>query len=135
MGIDNLNRKLSNINKDDTYSMLLMLLYASSDNPRYSTLNELCYVLDHDNFLNFIKYYEGQTITVPNMHELEESLRVLALFQYYKVEALDWRDSLEKSGFLVSESSGARLKLNKFLSQLDKNNYKLGGLVNGSKRI
>lgn len=128
-----MSNPLETLNKEDTYSMMLMLLYASTDNPRYSTLSELSYILDHDNFIKFIKYYEGQTIEIPTLSSMSDSLRVLMLFQYYKVENLSWHESLKKSGFDLSETISARHKLDKFISQLNKYNYRLGGLLRSGK--
>lgn len=131
--VKNLSNKLSSLNKEDTYSMMLMLLYASNDNPRYSTLSELAYVLDHENFLNFIKYYEGQTIEIPSMDVIEDSLRVLMLFQYYKRENMDWTEAIHKAGFSSSESMSAKHKLDRFLANLDRYDYRLGGLLKNDR--
>lgn len=117
------------LNKEDTYSMTLMLLYASTDNPRYSTLSELAYILDHDNFLNFIKYFEGQTIQIPTLSEVSDNLKLLTLFQYYTIEKIDWHEALEKAGFSLDETATARIKLNAFINQLERYDYKLGGLL------
>ena len=34
------------LGKQDTYAMTMLLLIASNDNPRYSTLNELPFIID-----------------------------------------------------------------------------------------
>lgn len=124
---------LLELGKSDTYSMMLMLLYASTDNPRFSTLSELAYILDHESFIKFLKYFEGQTIEIPTMAACIDALRVLMLFQYYKIDKLPWHDAIKKAGFPESESFSAKHKLDKFLNQLDRNNYRLGGLLNDSK--
>jgi hypothetical protein len=128
-----LDSSLSELNKEDTYSIMLLLLYLSTDNPRYSTLSELSYILDHDSFLNFIKFYEGQTIEVPTIQQTTDSLRLLILYQYYKVDNMDWHESLKLSGFTASESVSVKHKLNRFCNQLEKYGCKLGGIVNGIK--
>lgn len=118
------------LNKQDTYSMTLLLLMASSDNPRYETLNELPFVLDNpEQFKKFIKYYEGQTIEVPSLSDISDSLKLLVLFQYYNVEKLSWHDALAKAGFDISETASARIKLNAFINQIEKYDYRLGGLL------
>lgn len=131
--MDILENSLSCLNKDDTYSMMLMMLYASNDNPRYSTLSELAYILDHDSFIKFIKYYEGQTIEVPTLQQTIDSLRLLMLFQYYKVEKKEWHEAIRLSGFPDSESFSAKHKLDKFCNQLERYDCKLGGILNDSK--
>lgn len=121
---------VSFLDKQDTYSVALLLLYASSDNPRFSTLNELIYILDYDSFMKFMKYFEGQTIQVPTMKEMTNSLRLLMLFQYSKVDKMSWHEALKLSGFSPDESYSAKHKLDRLCSQLDRFNYKLGGLIN-----
>lgn len=127
-----LNNKL---NKDDTYSMLCLLLYASSDNPKYSLLHELAYILDNKSFVNFIKYFEGQTIEVPPIEEIQMSLKVLMLYQYYTIEKLPWHVAIEKAGFLPEETRYARSNLIQFIQELESKDYKLGGIRNVAKGI
>jgi len=120
---------LENLNKEDTYSMLLLLLFASTDNPRYAILSELPFILDHDSFIRFIKYFEGQKIEIPTIQHTKDSLRLLELYQYCKVEKMPWHDAIKRAGFSDSESWSAKIKLDRFSSQLDKFKFKLGGLV------
>lgn len=124
----NIIKDISNLQKEDIYNLMLILLYVSSDNPKYSTLNELAYLLDKESFLNFIKYYEGQTLQIPTMEEINSSLRTLLLFQYYKVEKLDWNTAYKKAGFTDDESVSANRYLTKFIEHLENNEYKLGGI-------
>lgn len=123
-----INKNISQIMKEDVYSLMMVLLYASDDNPRYSAINELAYLLDKDSFLNFIKFYEGQTIKVPTMDELKLSLQVLLLFQYYKIEKQDWHEALKNAGFAPEETFFAKRKLTKFVEYIDNHNLKLGGI-------
>ena len=119
------------LKKEDTYSMMLLLLYASSDNPRYSTLSELPFILDHENFIRFLKYYEGQTIQIPTLNETKEALRILSLFQYYLVDKMEWEDAIKKAGYTEEDTSPSiRIKLINFKKDLESHNYKLGGLLN-----
>ena len=124
-----MNSNLEFLDMNDTYSLALLLLYASSDNPRFSTLSELVYILDHKSFINFMKYFEGQTIQIPTIKEMSDSLKLLMLFQYSKVEKLDWHEALNRSGFSRDESISARTKLGMLCDNLKKYNYRLGGLL------
>lgn len=128
--MDNINKNLSALNKEDTYAMMMMMLYVSMDNPKMSTLSELIYVLDHDSFLKFITLFEGQTIEVPTIQQSTDALRLLMLFQYHKVEKLPWHESLSKANISIDESISAKHKLDKFCNQLESKNYKLSGLLN-----
>lgn len=119
------NIDLHMIKEEDSYSLAMMLLYMMKDNPRYSTLSELSYILDHNNFINFIKYYEGQTITIPTMKEVKVALRTLLLYQYYKVENIPWKEAIEKAGYEPDEVRSAERYLSYFIKSLDK--YRIGG--------
>lgn len=130
----NISKDITILSQEDTYSLVLLLLYVCKDNPRYSTLNELAYILDHDSFMNFIKYYEGQTIQIPPIDEILDSLRLLALFQYYKVEKLPWKDSLELAGYNSEEGISAKHKLIRFIKHIDKYKYRIGGLLNAEDK-
>ena len=67
--------------------------------------------LDYHNFINFIKYYEGSTIRIPSIEEINQSTRVLLLYQYYRIENLEWRVALARAGFTEQESLSAKTKL------------------------
>lgn len=97
--------------KEDIYSVATALLYTLKDSPRYSVVSELFYILDHDNFLNLIKYFGGMEIRIPSVDEINELLKVILLYQYYVVEEIPWAESLTKSGFTNEESNSARMKL------------------------
>ena len=127
----NIRRVLS---KDDTYSTMLLLLSAVKDNPNYTTLSELPYVLDRENFLNFVEFFGGQTLTIPTKKEMMASIRVLLLFQYYKVEKMEWIEAIKKAGYAESESSVARNKLMNFVLYIDSHDCKIGGLLNAIKK-
>lgn len=122
---------IPNLNKEDTYSTALLLMFVFSRNPRYSTLSELSYILDHENFLKFIKYYEGQTIEVPTVEEISSALKTLLVYQYYVIEEIPWKESIVKAGFLESESYRAQRLLYKFRSTVDE--YKVGDVLSGKK--
>jgi len=122
--MNNTENLIYNLNKEDTYSMALMLLYLSSDNPDFAVLSELVFILDKDNFLNFIKYFEGQTLKIPTIEQISESLKLLLLYQYYKITNMSWHEALQKAGFVIEDSVSARTKLNKFCSKINK--YNLG---------
>ena len=45
---------LQTLNKTDVYSLLLFTLYKMHDIDEYSSLSELCYVLDNDNLIKLL---------------------------------------------------------------------------------
>lgn len=129
-----MKKKLEFLTKDDTYSMALALLYAVSEDPEYSTINELAYILDHDSFTKFIRYYGGQTIKIPTQKELEDSLKLLLLFKYCKMDDITWRDAVVAAGFSKEESMSIRHRMTRFMDHLDEYNYRIGGLLGSDKK-
>ena len=61
---------LNALDKTDIYSLMLFTLYKIQDLPQYSTLSELCYILDSSNLVKFLSYYGGMTITIPKLKDL-----------------------------------------------------------------
>ena len=90
---------LNSLNKSDVYSLMLFTLYKMQDLPEYSTLSELCYVLDHDNLSKFLSYYGGMTIKVPTLQEMRLILQALLLYQYVNLENGEYSEALK----IVSE--------------------------------
>lgn len=70
----------------DLYSLALFALYKLIGTSEYSSLSELIYVLDKNNFLNLCRFFGGQTITIPTLDELELLIYALLLFTSIKVE-------------------------------------------------
>lgn len=93
---------------DDSYYLALMLLYFLKDDPKYSTLSELVYLLDRKSFLNLIQYYGGQDITIPDNEEVILALKTLMLYQYRVINKLSWSEAVKRAGFNSSESAKAR---------------------------
>lgn len=121
---------LKAMSKEDTYSLLGVMLYASSKNPNYTLLSELAFLLDNQSFANFLKYFEGQTITIPTWGEIDKALKVLMLHHYYRIEKLPYDKALEMSGFAEDEGKRAVKLLNHFEKQLEGQNYRSGGIKN-----
>lgn len=76
---------ISDINKfkeEDIYSAMLYALYKLSNDKTYSTLSELIYILDKDNFLKLCSVLGGCTITIPTLEQLGNLTRALLVYQY-----------------------------------------------------
>ena len=76
-----IKQNLDILKTQDIYSLLLFCLYKMTDNPKYSTLSELVYVLDRKNLLRLIEYYGGTTLTIPTKEELDTLLSALQLYK------------------------------------------------------
>ena len=134
MSRTSLKKNIEKLNKEDTYALMMVLLYASKNNPKYSALNELAYLMDEASFKNFIKYYGGQIIRVPTYEEMENSLKTLLLYQFYKVESQDWQTALKLAGFSPSETLSAKRRLIKFIEHIDDYEYEIGGVVKNANK-
>lgn len=80
---------------NDIYSLMLFAIYKMKDIPEYSTLSELSYVLKKDSLLNFFEYFGGTTIKVPTMGEFKIVLKALLLYQYVKLENIEFNKAVK----------------------------------------
>ena len=91
MAIKNELEKLKDI---DIWSLMLFVLYNFQKIPEYSALSELAYILDQKNLLKLCEYFGGQTITVPTIDQLEETVYGMLLYQYVDVENIPMEEAL-----------------------------------------
>ena len=80
-GKGNIIKALEQLDKKDIYSLILFFLYRLKEIPEYSTLSELIYILDNENFIKFLNYYGGKTIKVPKVEELSILLDSLLIYE------------------------------------------------------
>lgn len=90
MSITNELQKLKQV---DIWSLMLFVLYKFQHIPEYSSLSELCYILDEKSLLKLCEYFGGQTIKIPTIDELEETLYAMLIYQYVDVEKLSESDA------------------------------------------
>ena len=88
-------KKLEMLKVNDIYSLMLFAIYKMKDIPEYSTLSELSYVLKKDSLLNFLEYFGGMTITVPTITELKTVIKALLLYQYVKLENIEYNKAVK----------------------------------------
>lgn len=89
---------IENLKQTDFYSLLLFSLFKMTDHPEYSSLSQLAYVLDRENLLNLCEYFGGQTLKIPTMKELESLIYSLLLYQYVKIDNMEYNNALELIG-------------------------------------
>lgn len=131
--MDNTPQDLSNISSEDAYSLAILLLSMVKDDPSYSSLGELPYIINHQAFIDLIRYYEGQTIRIPTIAEVKKMMRVLLTYQYYLVEKYPWHEAIVMAGYDESESRSAERYLRNFMDVLAK--YKIGDRIYGKGTI
>lgn len=96
-------KELDDLTVTDTYSLIMFALYKLKDNPKYSTLSELTYLVDRQSLLAIIEYFGGLTITIPSAKELRVLLNALTIYEQVNISKTQ--------------------DLNKLLKDLDKKGY------------
>jgi len=119
----NTTELVSELSKQDVYAVMCSFLYDLRQVPEYSTLSELCYLLDPKSFQNLINYFGGKTFRVPSKEELKDCVQVLRLFQYYEVEHRPWKDAVVLAGFPTSSGKSAKNKLEKLKETMEQYNF------------
>lgn len=134
---DDINKEIQRLDlldKDNTYALSLALLSAQGI-PEYSLLSELVYVLDNENFINLVKYFQGQTIKIPTITELNYSMKALLLYQFLEIEKIprnEAYDQLEFDSMTVEERRKIRMLYTRLKKMIDKQNFKIGGFLNNA---
>ena len=93
-----IRNNIENLKQTDFYSLLLFSLFKMTDIPEYSSISQLAYVLDRENLLNLCEYFGGQTIKLPTTQELESLVYSLLLYQYVKIDRMDYEQALQLIG-------------------------------------
>jgi hypothetical protein len=105
------------LESSDLYSLALFSLYKLSDSTKYAKLSELPYIIDKDSLFRFLKYYEGQTITIPDISELVNVTRMLVVYQELRVNGKTFREALTKAGIKYDRDDIPQIK--KKIMELD----------------
>lgn len=88
----NIKNELDKLSTPDIYSMMLFVLYKSTEIPEYSSLSQLAYILDKDSLLKLCEFYGGLTIKVPTISQLENLLEGLLMYQLIDIEHQDFEE-------------------------------------------
>lgn len=98
-----IKEELNNLKTNDTYSLILFILYRLRNIPEYSGISELAYTLDEKNFLNLCEYFGGLTITIPTIQEIRDITDALLLYQYVDIDGEKYEEAINKIGFPPSQ--------------------------------
>ena len=85
---------LEDLKKKDIYSLMLFALYIMKDEPTYSTLSELVYILNKEDLYNMLDYYGRMTITIPTLDDFKKLINCLLLYQYVNIEKKDFNEAI-----------------------------------------
>lgn len=91
-----LKDELNKLTTNDTYSLILFIVYELRQIPEYSVLSDLIYVLDKDTLVDFINYFGGMTITIPTNEQLQLITKTLLVYQYVNLENYSILEALQK---------------------------------------
>lgn len=110
---------LDNLKEKDLYSLALFCLYKTIGAPEYSSIGELAYVLDKKNLLNLCEYFGGQTITIPTVNELETLFYALLLYQYVKIEHMQYDKAVDLIRYHTKDIRAVKASYHKLSSILE----------------
>lgn len=115
-----LKEELLTLKNQDIYSLLLFVLFKLRDLPEYSTLSELIYILNKDEFLKLCEYFGGLTIKIPTIEELENLVNVLLLYKYIHIDNLKQEEAEKLLNCNVKEINYIRENYTQVVNILDK---------------
>lgn len=121
-----MKKSLDSLKDTDVYSLSMFVLFKLTDIPEYSINGELPYILDKKNLLNFCTYFGGRTIKVPTIDELYSVMYLVLLYQYTKIDGIDYDEAVSRIGYKSSELRGVKVAYNKICSILDKYDFNRG---------
>ena len=93
--MNNIDRALKDLELNDIYSIMLFAIFKLKNDPKYSTLSELCYVIDNSNFINLLKYYGGKTVTFPTLDEFYDMVSALCVYQLVNIEGIPYTRAIK----------------------------------------
>ena len=85
---------------NDLYYLSLMILSAKIGTN--SILPEIIFLLDEKSLNNLLCYYGGQTVKIPTLQDLRDSLYGILIYYYYDIQGNSWKESFKKMGLEYS---------------------------------
>lgn len=116
--------KIEQLNTPDIYSVLLFALFKLKEDPKYSTLSELAYLVDYHSLLNLFEYFGGLTIKIPTIEEFKVMLNALILYDKTNIKNIDYNKAIkefDKTNKEIDEIEKAYVSICTVL-----NNYEFG---------
>lgn len=107
----------------DLYSLSMFTLYKLTEVEEYSILGELPYILDKKNLIDLCTYFGGRTIRIPTVAELNSMMYLLLLYQYTKIDGVDYDEAVKLIGYDSSELRKVKVGYRKLCKVLEKYNF------------
>ena len=63
----------------------------------------MAYILDKESLMNLCEFFGGQVIKVPTVHEFENLIYGMLLYQYVKIDHIDYNEAVKLIGYDSSE--------------------------------
>lgn len=95
-------KDLNKLKEEDLITIILYCIYKFTNDPEYSTISELAYVLDRNSFYNMCATFGGTTLKIPTLKEYKTMVKVMLIFDYVNSDGLSFSEACNKLG--VSES-------------------------------
>ena len=93
-----IKEELKKLNTPDIYSLIMFSMYKLNDDPQYSTLSQLPYLLDRQSLLNLLQYFGGLTIRIPTIREFEILVYALSLHEKICFDGKPFKEALSSLG-------------------------------------
>ena len=119
-----IKQNLDNLKSQAIYSLILFVMYKLIGVPEYSALSELAYVLDKKNLLNLCEYFGGTTLKIPTISELESTVYALLLYQYVKIDKMDYNKAIDLIGHESKDLRKVKKDYTRICDILDKYEFK-----------
>ena len=122
--MSNLKEDLNNLKMDDTFSLILFVLYKLRDVKEYSAISELAYILDKESLLSLCEYFGGTTIKIPTVEELESIIDSLLMYQYINIDGISYNEAVKRIGFESHQLRKVKKDYVKICSILERYSFK-----------
>lgn len=80
---------LSRLTDQDLTSLLLFSLYKMQNDPKYSTLSSLAFLLDNETLVKLLSLYGGLDIKIPTLTEFQTLINALSIYNNVNLEHKD----------------------------------------------
>ena len=84
------------LSEDDLINEILYLIYKLNDNPKYSTISELIYVLGKDTLFKLCSIFGGCEIKVPTLLELKLFTGALYIYSAMNNDGITFEDAFKE---------------------------------------